>query len=334
MRRRCHDYDTGHDAGGVILGTAAYMSPEQARGRPVDKRTDIWAFGCVLYEMVTGRRPFGGDDVGETLAGVIEDSPAWNDVPSRVRPLIESCLTKDPRARLRDIGDAWRLLAGDGARAGTTTLPRPAGFGRVATWLIAAAAALGGASAVAAYLLSQPVPSPTPATRFALGPPTAAGFRFFVSAWSLSPDGKRAVFSAFEDQEQTRNALYLRPLDALDVTPLPGTQDANYPVWSPDGQSLAFFSDGKLRRLQIGGGAPVVLCDAPDAKGAAWNRDGMIVFGSEARSTACRHLEGCRPGSRSRLDPTRSSAIPSSCPMGITSCSRGAGRVATRSAST
>jgi hypothetical protein len=268
---------------GVILGTAAYMSPEQARGRPVDTRADIWAFGCVLYEMVTGARPFGGDDVGDTLAAVIKDTPAWDRVPLRVRRLIVSCLEKDPRQRLRDVGDAWRLLADDAPMpSGAVTVARDGS--RLLTWAAVVGAAAIAAAATATYFRSKADPPLPPAARFTFGPSArAAGFRLFISGWSISPDGSRIVFNEFESQTQGRSVLYVRRLDSLESTMLPGTEGADHPAWSPDNRSITFFSEDKLRRIDIGGGPPVILCDAPKPRGATWSRNGTILFASKGR---------------------------------------------------
>jgi len=258
---------------GVILGTAAYMSPEQARGKPVDKRADIWAFGCVLFEMITGRRPFKGEDVGETLAAVIKEQPRWEGVPTHVRPLVESCLEKDPRKRLRDIGDAWRLLESV-PRIESQGQPERHARPRWLPWIVAAIMTLA-AAGTAGYVLTRPVPA-TLSAQFTVYAPQATKFRYEITGAAVSPNGQFLVFSAFQERG---NSLYVRPLNALEARPLPGTEDADFPFWSPDSSSIAFFADGKLKRVEIAGGTPVVVCETRGAYGA-WSRDDVILFGS------------------------------------------------------
>ena len=201
----------------------------------------------------------------------------------RVRRLIGSCLEKDPRQRLRDIGDAWRLLPDDDPTpSGAVAVARDGP--RLLTWAAVVGAAAIAAAATAAYFRSKPDPLLPPAARFTFGPSArAAGFRLFISGWSISPDGSRIVFNEFESQTQGRSVLYVRRLDSLESTMLPGTQGANYPAWSPDNRSITFFSEDKLRRMDIGGGPPVILCDAPKPRGATWSRNGTILFASKGR---------------------------------------------------
>ena len=200
-----------------------------------------------------------------------------------MRRLIGSCLEKDPRQRLRDIGDAWRLLPDDDPTPpGAVAVARDAP--RLLTWAAVIGAAAIAAAATAVYFRSKPDPLLPPAARFTFGPSArAAGFRLFISGWSISPDGSRIVFNEFESQTQGRSVLYVRRLDSLESTMLPGTQGANFPAWSPDNRSITFFSEDKLRRMDIGGGPPVILCDAPRPRGATWSRNGTILFASKGR---------------------------------------------------
>jgi Tol biopolymer transport system component len=263
---------------GVLLGTAAYMSPEQARGRAVDKRSDIWAFGCVLYEMLTGERAFGGQDVSDTLAGVLRAEPDWNRLPANaprsVRLLLRRCLQKDPKERLHDIGDA-RIEIRDAQTetSGTTTLGVPV-IGRPQERLawMAAVAVLAVALAVALVLTRRPTPV-APEMRVEITPPATSSPLHFA----ISPDGGRLVFVASGD-EQPR--LWVRALDAVAAQPLAGTENAEYPFWSPDSRSIGFFAGGKLKRVDTAGGPPQVVADVFAARGGTWNSDGTILFAS------------------------------------------------------
>ena len=257
---------------GMLLGTAAYMSPEQARGKAVDKRADIWAFGCVLYEMVTGRRAFTGDDVGEVMAAVIRGEPERTAVPARLRRLIDSCLEKDPRKRLRDIGDAWRLLDD----ADSAIVRTPARTRVVFPWAIAALAV---SAVIAMVVWAATRPAATPVTaQFTVGPSPARTFRDLFTGAAVSPNGRALVFSGVDGQQGGANLLYVRPIDELAARPLAGTADADFPFWSPDSSTIAFFADGKLKRVDLTGGTPFVLADAPRAGGGTWNRNGVLLF--------------------------------------------------------
>jgi serine/threonine protein kinase len=260
---------------GMILGTAAYMSPEQARGKTVDKRADIWAFGVVLYEMLTGRRLFQGEDLTDTLARVVRDQPEVSNVPSKARRLLERCLEKDPKKRLRDISVAWDLLDPEPVTA-LAAVPAKSR----SNWLAWAVA--GTAFAVAAVVTFLWVRTPTPETlsaKFDVSPPPGALFNAPYASTAISPDGRYIVFSA---GEQANLGLWLRPLDSLAARLLQGTQGGNHPFWSPDSKSVGFYQGGKLVRSDIVGGAPQVLCDANESVGAAgtWSRDGTILFAS------------------------------------------------------
>ena len=275
---------------GVLLGTAAYMSPEQARGKPVDRRTDIWAFGAVLYEMLSARRAFGGKTATDVLARVIEREPDWEavpaDTPGSVRRLLGRCLTKDPRDRLRDIGDArLEILAardqGDEGVAKNSPRGRrllPAG--------IAAGLAVGIALGLAlSYGIRRKstVIAPSQAT-FSLTLPDDApvplGIQVGVQRVAISPDGRRLVCVAGGPTGQP--GLYTRTLDELGFEPIPGAENGWQPFFSPDGAWLAFFTpSGELKKVSIGGGAPVtILEDIANSQWAfgSWGDDDRIVF--------------------------------------------------------
>ena len=244
---------------GVVLGTAAYMSPEQARGRPVDRRTDIWAFGVVLYEMLTGQRLFNGDEVGDVLANIIKDEPNLDRVPAGVRPLIQRCLEKDPRKRLRDIGDIGLLL----------NAPVPARPRRT-SWLWPAVSALLLAAVVGlSFLYARRAPPAREALRFEVSAPGNTPAQMFA----LSPDGRHLAFITGNPLQ-----LWVRSMDALESRVLPGTEEASFPFWSPDGQRLGFFAQGKLKTIALAGGPPRSLCDVSSGRGGSWGRDGTILF--------------------------------------------------------
>ncbi len=270
----------GATEAGMILGTAAYMSPEQARGRPADQRTDIWAFGVVLAEMVTGRQLFGGDTTSDIIAAVLASEPDVSGVPVPLRRLIRLCLAKDPRERLRHIGDALALVddspAGTSSASGTKSLPGP-------RWVYPATIAL--LAAIAAplgWVALRRAPVVDVVTRFFVDAPAGSAFNYTYTATAISPDGRHIVFRVATAAEAP--AFWLRPLDALEGRRLAGTDGGDFPFWSPDGRSLGFFATGKLKRLDIQGSTPIVLADAADVDttttGGSWNRAGVIIFGS------------------------------------------------------
>ena len=271
---------------GVILGTAAYMSPEQARGHRADQRSDIWAFGVVLAEMVTGRQLFGGDTTSDTLASVLAREPDLDAVPPSLRRLIRLCLAKDPRDRLRHIGDALAIVddssIGVAGAAPTSprvaralAVPRVAAYGGALAVVVALAAAL-------AWVALRPRPVDDTVTRFYIDAPPGVAFNYTYTATAISPDGRHIVFRVATGSDAP--AFWLRPLDALEGRRIPGTDGGDFPFWSPDGRSVGFFAAGKLKRVDLQGGSPIVLADAPDADtattGGSWNREGVIIFGS------------------------------------------------------
>ena len=254
---------------GVLMGTAAYMSPEQSRGKPVDKRGDVWAFGVVLWEMLTGRRLFHGKTTSDVLAAVIRDEPDLTQVPAKVRPLLKRCLEKEPQNRLRDIGDAMAIIesAPEGVEVRTSWLP----------WGIAALllAALGAVS----FLHFRETPPEARLITTSIEAPENATFEFTfgLNLPTLSPDGRRIVFGARGPDGKTQ--LWVRALDSPAAQPLAGTEGGvRFPFWSPDSRTIAFFADGKLKRMDVTGGPTLALADAPNPVGGSWSPQGVIVF--------------------------------------------------------
>jgi len=254
-----HDLPTGSLAGtlqGTILGTPAYMSPEQADGKKVDKRTDIWAFGCLLYELLTGRQAFPGESVTEILAAVLKTDPDWRAMPAAVPPTVHSllrrCLQKDVNRRLRDVAD-----------------------GRIEIEEALNAAALTGPSRTA------PAPSPAvsvpqPIARLVVAlPPNERLSGLNLPAVALSPDGMHVAYVA---SRRDSPQLYLRAMDSLEAKPIPFTEGASGPFFSPDGQWIGFFASGRLKKVSRSGGPAITLCDAPEPRGASWGPNDRIVF--------------------------------------------------------
>ena len=272
---------------GLIIGTAAYMAPEQARGRAVDRRADIWAFGVVLFEMLTGRRAFDGDDISITLAAVLKDDLTWTalpvDLPSPVRRLLRRCLEKDPKRRLSSIGDARLEIeeAGSTGKEDHVGTPAPAvvipRWRRILPW---AAAAAGFLTALACLLLWQPwraLPSAVPVRLNAEIGADATLETSVAPAAVISADGRTVAVAARDGAGVPH--LYVRKLDQLTLALLPGTDGAQSPFFSPDGQWIGFFTDGKLRKISVTGGAAITVCELSSSmRGAWWGDDGAIVF--------------------------------------------------------
>jgi len=274
---RSPTFTIGMTEAGMILGTASYMAPEQARGKATDKRADIFSFGVVLYEMITGKRLFGGEDAGEMLAKVIRDEPDLSDAPHSVQRLLVECLRKDPRKRLRDIGDVWRLL--DEAPVGGA-LASPVGVSGAKSgiqWLWPALATLlllsTGALAFVHFREKSPVLLPM---RFQISPPP----KTTLNTFKISPDGRKLVFNA--RGPDGRSALWLRLMDSIDARELQGTGGVLLdPAWSPDSQSLAFMSGGSIKKIDINGGTPQTLATyANPATGISWSPQDVILYGS------------------------------------------------------
>jgi Tol biopolymer transport system component len=259
---------------GAILGTAAYMSPEQAKGRKVDRRTDIFAFGCVLYEMLTGRPAFEGEDIPEILSRVLQREPDWTLLPANVQPrireLLRLCLQKDVRKRRSDAADVRidieQALTGPAAVQASTHV-RQARH----AWIVSLAVAVVLIVALGIPAIRHLSETPLPEMRVDINTPqTPLPLHF-----ALSPDGMRLIFVASGTGPPR---LWVRSLNAVTAQPLMGTEGASFPFWSPDSRSVGFFAGGKLRRIDVGGGPAQELADAPAGRGGAWSSDGTILF--------------------------------------------------------
>jgi serine/threonine protein kinase len=278
----------GNTLPGTILGTARYMSPEQARGRSVDKRTDIWAFGCVLYEMLSGRPPFGGETTSDAIAGILERAPEWMTLPSSlpagVRGLLERCLAKDPKQRLRDIGEARfeieKALALPSAPPVTTHVP--AAGRTTARWVavVAGTAVLSGTAVRMLTPRSSPAQSALwSVSRLAVSPPAGVPLGVDTARVAVSPDGRSVAYVAGRGRRQQ---IYLRDLDQFDSIPIPGTEGASNPFFSPDSQWLGFSAPGGLKKVLRSGGTPLTITEAAAivtwASEPRWEADDTILF--------------------------------------------------------
>jgi eukaryotic-like serine/threonine-protein kinase len=281
-------------ARGVILGTAAYMSPEQAKGRPADKRSDVWAFGAVLYELLTGRRAFTGEGVSDTLAHILMTEPDWTALPANtpagIRQLLRRCLEKDRKRRLADAADA-RLEIEDALASPTveTAAPGTAQSRRVAAAPIVLALA-GGAliASLGTWAATRPVPqAPVLPSRFAIEPPPAQSL--FVSSFdrdlALSPDARYLVYRT--GGTGNGGPLMVRAIDVLDAQPLTGITNARIPFFSPDSRWIGFFDLDELKKVPVTGGPAITICrfTGPGPRGASWGDDNTIVFATNDRKT-------------------------------------------------
>jgi Tol biopolymer transport system component len=312
---------------GVVLGTAPYMSPEQTRGLPVDKRSDIWSFGCVLYQMLTGRNPFVGQTTSDIVVAILQHEPDLDALPmttpARVRWLLRRCLEKDPANRLHDVADARieldEALAHPESPSGVSTPPAgPAARRGVtrerAAWIVAALAVVGMIAALLSTRRSsvEAVPAfyrasivlPDDLRLLALDP---------AARFALSPDGKRLALVALNDGGVP--ILWVRPLDSLAVQPIAGTEGASYPFWSPDSASIGFTArptnaslgpQAKLKKVDLTAGQVVTLADAMFSASGAWNRDNVILFTPEGNAPLSRVAAsgGSAPVAVTRLDTT------------------------------
>ena len=322
-----HDQTLAHDSdfagvtgAGKILGTPAYMAPEQASGRPIDKRADIWAFDCCLYEALTGQRPFSGDSATQLMARIVEREPVWETLldatPSRIRLLVWRCLQKAPQRRLRDIDEARFELSETGSdtafglaaiapptESTSKSASRPAsGSGRRVGWALSGLAAGLLAGIAATYIFGGSNAEPTPAVTSAHPSATpsrqpakqvvrsvyhvgdenvqslyglyALGFEFASTAFS--PDGTRLAYVT--KVEQGRTQLYFRDLHQFTGSPLPDTEGVMMPFFSPDGNTIGFFTQNELKTVSVRGGTPRTLCEARNPSGGCWATDGTIYF--------------------------------------------------------
>jgi serine/threonine protein kinase/Tol biopolymer transport system component len=300
---------------GIILGTAAYMSPEQAKGQPADKRSDVWSFGCVFYEMLTGTRAFEGQDVSDTLAAVLRGEPDWTKlptvVPSLIRALVEGCLEKDRKERIADISTARFLLS----ERRTTVGSVPVAARRLTSTRAALLAAITASiAAIAGWSVRPSGNAVTPITRFSirLGEDqrfTNGGRRLVA----ISPDGSQVIYVA-------NQRLYLRSMSDLDARPIAGTESSTAvtsPVFSPDGRFVAFWSgtDRTLKKVAIGGGTAVTICQADNPFGMAWSSDGL-VFGSDGQNIMRVSADGGTPELLVRVKSDELASTPQILPDG------------------
>jgi Tol biopolymer transport system component len=296
---------------GVILGTAAYMAPEQARGGAVDKRADIWAFGVVLYEMLAGRSLFAGETVSDTLAGVLKTEIDFTrlpaETPAALRGLMRRCLERNPKNRLHDIADARialdELVAGvvePAAVSPAATIP-VAGWKRALPWLVASLALL---AAVAGWIWPRGTTATAPgaSVELAMSAPAEAVFLFGSNAgWGVvSPNGRQVVFPAIVAGQR---GLWVRPLDGGAARRLPGTEEGIYPFWAPDSRNLAFYTTEALMKIDVAGGSPERICASKWGRGGSWSPSGWILFNREGGGALARvHSGGGEPVALTEVD--------------------------------
>jgi len=261
----------GATQAGTILGTAAYMSPEQAKGKTADRRSDIWSFGVILYQVLTGKRLFTGETTVELLGAVLNRDPDLSAAPPRVHKLLRWCLEKDRKKRLASISDARRMLEDVGRVSDLPAqAPSPAIVLRHwAAWIAAGVLLL--ALAALAFVHFRETPPPEQTLRYTIAAPENST----VHSFAISPDGRNLVIAAAVGGKRQ---LWLRPMDALQAQPVPFTEDAIYPFWSPDSRYIGFFAQGKLKKVAASGGPAQSLCEVASSRGGSWSRDDIIVF--------------------------------------------------------
>jgi eukaryotic-like serine/threonine-protein kinase len=286
---------------GMVLGTAAYMSPEQARGREADKRSDVWAFGCVLYEMLTGTRVFEAEEVSDTLAAVLRADPDWTKlgpaVPAPIATLLHRCLEKDPKRRLRDIGDARFELDARGDAVAPSPAIAAGGRKERFAWAAAVFVLFLAALGLGAWSM-RPAPDPNE-VRLDIDTPGVSD-PLDLASLAVSPDG---LHVAFVDAVDGQPHVWVRSLDSVASRPLPGTAGASLPFWSADSHSVAFYADGSLKRIDLAGGLVRTLAKAGYGFGGAWNREGTILFVQSPGSPILRtSADGAPPTTVTRLD--------------------------------
>jgi serine/threonine protein kinase len=300
---------------GMILGTAAYMSPEQAKGKVVDRRADIWAFGVVLYELLTGVHLFHRDTMSDTLAAVLKEEPDWNRIPVKVQSLLRHCLEKDPKRRLRDIGDMHLLLETASACVETS---RPWLLrGTVAVFLVALSAL--------SLIHFREKPSASAPVQFQITP---SGSLLQGLAFEISPDGRHLAFVATGSDGVAR--LWIRDLESLEIRALPNGYPQSLHItgnvvvppffWSPDSRFIGFQSLGKLAKIQISGGPAQTLCDVQGTVvGGSWNRDGVIIFADSTKGLMQVSAAGGVASPLTTINPSRKeivNVLPSFLPDG------------------
>jgi Tol biopolymer transport system component len=295
---------------GTILGTAAYMSPEQAKGRPADKRSDIWAFGSVLYEMLTGRRAFTGDNVTDTLGAVIHSEPNWSllgpNAPASVRLVLQRCLAKDPRQRFHDIGDVRLALDGAfdvaGAEAPSSSAVRERWWLSVAGLAAVFAVAVAATAVVVGWRARSAPDAPT-TMRFTIDPPTDAQLGQF---FALSPDGHNLAFFASGLTQQ----LWIHSLETGETRLLARAGNVNGgPFWSADSRFIGYGGEGRLKKIDPSGGPGEAICDVENFAGGSWNQDGVIVFAVANRGLMRVASGGGTPTPLTRVDPARDETV-------------------------
>ena len=306
--------DRSLTAQGTILGTFQYMAPEQLEGRDADGRSDIFAFGAVLYEMATGKKAFEGKSQASLIAAILERTPppissVQPMTPPALDRVVKTCLEKDPEDRWQTAHDVmlelkWIAEAGSQAGVPAPVVARRKGRERLA-WIVAAVFA---AAALALGVRELLRPRLAPAVvRSTILPPEKTTFRFVGTEAGpvvLSPDGRQLVFVAHGQSEKSQ--IWIRPLDSAVARPLPATERAMYPFWSPDSRFVGFFADGKLKKIEVTGGPPLSICDAPDARGGSWNREGVIVFAPHFREPLYRvSANGGKPVPVTTFDAAR-----------------------------
>jgi len=287
----------GQTEAGVILGTASYMSPEQAKGKVVDQRADIYAFGAVLYEMVTGQRLHRGETTTEVLASVIKEEPQWDKVPVQVQKLLRRCLEKDPQKRLRHIGDVMSLA--EEAPPGAVRVSAPAR--RTWVWVAVGVAILVVAAATVWVLKPK---AEQPMMQVDITPPEGVKFQATLTPFALSPDGRKLVFVG--TGKDGKRMLWLRSIDSGAAVALAGTENAEIPFWSPDSRSVGFSAGGELQRVDVtGGGQPQVICQIEGSAGGTWGSSGVIVFDQSNKPLQRVAAAGGTPTSVFPLDTAR-----------------------------
>jgi serine/threonine-protein kinase len=298
---------------GEIMGTAAYMSPEQACGKAVDKRADIWAFGVVFYELLTGRRPFHGEGLTATLASVMKDRPDLGSVPIQARSVLERCLEKDPKKRLRDIGDAW--IAIDGAAASEMPPTDTGNRGLLLAWGIAAALAVGLGIVGLVEWRRGPLSDRGPVTRLTMELSPSKGLnpdgfgRPNFNAIAITPDGSTVIFCALDPGDASGTdkfwRLYRRAIDQMESVAIPGTEGAIVIFLKPDGQWVGFWADGKLEKVSLKGGPPFTICEAGVPWGASWSSADTIIFAGILGDLMQVPAKGGTPQVFLKRDPSR-----------------------------
>lgn len=268
---------------GVVAGSPSYMPPEQIRGDPVDRRADIWAYGVVVYEMVTGQRPFAGRSVSETIAKVLTEEPDWKPVPPNLERLLRRCLEKDQARRMRSIASLELLLESPPVVRGGT-------FVFTARWITAVAALFAALTALLSFIHFREKPVTAQLLRFVVNAPAKTHLAMApgeLSPLVASPDGRQVVFSAQSESGATQFSaqppaqLWVRSLDNVTARPLEGTDNAVSPFWSPDSLFIAFGSGGKLKKVGVNGGPVIALADAGNLAGGSWSKDHRIVFAAD-----------------------------------------------------